>query len=205
MKKIILFTLFLVSTFSFSQEYNLEDAQKTRKEFLQVLKILDSPERKELLTDLVFPSSNVYPMVSSSNLLSEQVFDTDIDEVKGYKALLEIQSVNKPDPLQYILISYLDKKENKWKVFNFRKNIDTEEEVQSSKSSLTDENDPRKMQLRLRNLAYWQIMNGELLGAMNNYSKAYEEATADKDVEFEIPTYLVLDAIIDIRTLKKRE
>ncbi|OAD91471.1 hypothetical protein A7A78_02960 [Aequorivita soesokkakensis] len=207
MKIITIFLFFLITTFSFSQEYKLEDAQKTTTDLLQALKILDLPEGKEMLVDLVFESSKSFPIVSSSNLLFEKLFDTDIEEIKGYKALLEIQSLSKantPLTLRYLLISYLDKKENKWKVFSFRENIDTEREVLYSKKGLTDDNDSRKMQYRLRNLAYWQIMNGELLDAKDNYLKAFKEATAAEDKDFDISTYLTLDKIIDIRNLQNK-
>mgnify|MGYP001225734049 CR=1 FL=1 len=208
MKKITILVFLIISTFSYSQEYKLEDAQKTTTDLLQALKILDLPEGKEMLADLVFESSTSFPIVSSSNLIFEKLFDTDIDGIKGYKALLEIQSISKantPLTLRYLLISYLDKTENKWKIYSFRESIDTEKEVMYSKQALTDKNDSRKMQYRLRGLAYWQIMNGELLGAKESYLKAYKEATANGDSEFEIPTYLILDKIVDIKSLKEKE
>lgn len=208
MKKTTILILLFVSTFSFSQEYKLEDAQKTTTDFLQALKILDLPEGKELLSELVFESTKSFPVVSSSNLIFEKLFDTDIDGIKGYKALLEIQSLSKantPLTFRYLLISYLDKKEGKWKVFSFRESIDTEKEVMYSKQGLTDSNDSRKMQYRLRNLAYWQIMNGELNRAKESFLNAFKEATESGDSEFEIPSYLILDSIIDIKTLKEKE
>lgn len=208
MKKTTILLLLFVSNFAFSQEYKLEDAKKTTTDFLQALKILDLPEGKELLSELVFESTKSFPVVSSSNTILEKLFDTDIDGIKGYKALLEIQSLSKantPLTLRYLLISYLDKKENKWKVFSFRESIDTEREVMYSKQSLTDNNDSRKMQYRLRNLAYWQIMNGELNGAKESYLNAYKEATENEDTEFEIPSYLILDSIIDIKNLHGKE
>lgn len=208
MKKTTILLLLFVSTFAFSQEYKLEDAQKTTTDFLRALKILDLPEGKELLSELVFESTKSFPVVSSSNTIFEKLFDTDIDRIKGYKALLEIQSLSKantPLTLRYLLISYLDKKEDKWKVFSFRESIDIEKEVMYSKQSLTDKNDSRKMQYRLRNLAYWQIMNGEINGAKESYLNAYKEATENEDTEFEIPSYLILDSIIDIKNLNGKE
>ena len=95
MKKHTILLLLLVTTLSFSQEYKLEDVQKTTTELLQALKILDLPEGKEMLADLVFEASTGFPVVSSSNLLFEKLFDTDIDGIKGYKALLEIQTLSK--------------------------------------------------------------------------------------------------------------
>ena len=166
MKQITIIFSLLISTICFSQEYNLEDAQKTTADFLQALKILDLPEGKEMLSEVVFKSSKSFPVVSSSNILFEKLFDTDIDGIKGYKGLFEIQSLSKantPLTLRYLLISYLDKKENKWKVFEFRETIDIENEILYAKQALTSETDSRKPQYEYRNLGYWQILNGELL------------------------------------------
>jgi hypothetical protein len=204
MKKITIIFLLLISTISFSQEYKLEDAQKTTTEFLQALKILDLPEGKELLADLVYKSSKSFPVVSSSNILFEKLFDTDIEGIKGYKGLLEIQSLSKantPLTLRYLLISYLDKVENKWKVFEFREIIDVENEVLASKQALTSKTDSRASQFRYRNLGYWQILNGELLEAAKSYLIAYKEAKSNNDEDFTISTYLILDEIIDIKKL----
>lgn len=132
------------------------------------------------------------------------MFDTDIDGIKGYKGLLEIQSLSKantPLTLRYLLISYLDKKDNKWKVFEFRETIDIENEILYAKQALTSETDSRKPQYRYRNLGYWQILNGELLGSAQSYLTAYKEAKSNDDEDFTISTYLILDEIIDIKKL----
>lgn len=204
MKKFTIIFSLLISTISFSQEYNLKDAQKTTADFLQALKILDLPEGKEMLSEVVFKSSKSFPVVSSSNILFEKLFDTDIDGIKGYKGLLEIQSLSKantPLTLRYLLISYLDKKDNKWKVFEFRETIDIENEILYAKQALTSETDSRKPQYRYRNLGYWQILNGELLGSAQSYLTAYKEAKSNDDEDFTISTYLILDKIIDIKKL----
>lgn len=204
MKKITVIFSLLISILSFSQEYNLEDAQKNTADFLQALKILDLPEGKEMLSKVVFKSSKSFPVVSSSNILFEKLFDTDIDGIKGYKGLLEIQSLsraNTPLTLRYLLISYLDKKDNKWKVFEFRKTIDIENEIFYAKKALTSETDSRKPQYRYRNLGYWQILKGELLDSAQSYLTAYKEAKSNEDEDFTISTYLILDNIIDIEKL----
>ncbi|HCE55611.1 MAG TPA: hypothetical protein DER05_11715 [Lutibacter sp.] len=206
MKKITTLILLLISTFGFSQEYKLEDAQITKTDFLQALKILDLPEGNELLAELVFETNNSYPVVSSSNLIFEKLFDTDINGIKGYKALLEIQTLSKantPLTIRYILISYLVKKENKWKVFEFRQSIDVEREILNAKSDLDKKSKYLELQYKLRGLAYWQMLNGELLESKNNFLKAYKVAKSKGDDEFNIPTYLVLDSIVDFENLNK--
>jgi len=208
MKKITTLILLLISTYGFSQEYKLEDAQKTKTDFLQALKILDLPEGKELLAELVFETNNSYPVVSSSNLIFEKLFDTDINGIKGYKALLEIQTLSKantPLTIRYLLISYHVKKENKWKVFEFRESIDVEREIMLAKSDLDKISKYLELQYKLRRLAYWQILNGELLESKNNFLKAYKVAQSKKDDKFNIPTYLLLDAIVDFENLDKKE
>ncbi|WP_146228877.1 hypothetical protein [Mesonia sp. K7] len=204
MKKITIIFSLLISTICFSQEYNLEDAQKTTTDFLQALKILDLPEGKEMLSQVVFKPSKSFPVISSSNIIFEKLFDTDIDGIKGYKGLLEIKSLSKANtPLtsRYLIISYLDEKENNWKVFEFRETIDIENEIFYAKQALTNETDSRKPQYRYRNLGYWQILNGELLASAHSYLTAYKEAKSNDDEDFTISTYLILDKIIDIKKL----
>ncbi|WP_271765930.1 hypothetical protein [Aquimarina algiphila] len=204
MKKITLLLIsILITSNLLSQEYTIENAKKTTAEFLKALKILDLPEGKELVSGLVFESNNSFPVISSSEILFEKLFDTDIDGIKGYKGLLEIKSISKantPLILRYILISYLDKKDSKWKVFAFRETIDIENEILSCKQSLNSDNDSRPMQYRLRNLAYWEILNGELSSATKNFRNAYSEAESNNDTNFKIPTSLVLNSITGSKT-----
>ena len=204
MKKLTLLLIsILITSNLLSQEYTIEDAKKTTTEFLKALKILDLPEGKELLSGLVFESTNRFRVISSSEILFEKLFDTDIDGIKGYKGLLEIKSISKAyTPLfrRYILISYLDKGDSKWKVFAFRKTVDIEKAILSCKQSLNSDNDSRPMQYRLRNLAYWEILNGELSSGTKNFQNAYSEAKSNNDTDFEIPTSLVLNSIIGSKT-----
>ena len=54
-----------------------------------------------------------------------------------------------------------------------------------------------------QDLAYWQILNGELLDAKDNILKAYKEATAVKDDDYDNSIYLVVDSIIENKNLKE--
>ncbi len=71
----------------------------------------------------------------------EGMFATDIPQIQGYKRLLELKAVSKArTPLieRYILISYKDKKSQKWKVFGFSTATDVEYWVQATAKRLGD-------------------------------------------------------------------
>lgn len=199
MKKLILIFFVSISSIGFSQEYNLKDAKKLTSEVLKILKNTDLPKKKEMLADLVFDSTANFPTLLNSKIVSEKLFDTDVEGVKGYKAYIE--SNDKNDTLQYILISFLDRNDTKWKVFSFRKSVETEKEVMAAKASLTDKTDNTMMQFKLRNLAYWQIMNGEFKDANTNYLEAKKVAATNNDKEFTVSTYILMDKIVDVKSL----
>jgi hypothetical protein len=200
MKKIrLLLIILLGSLYGFSQSSNIEDAQKIAQDFIQALKIIDLPEGKELIKDLTFGEIESFPIISSNKIIFEKLFNTDIPDIKGYKALMEIESISKaktPLTLRYILICYRHKKENKWKVFEFRESVDTQNEVDSNKLELTKSNKYIKIQYRYRRLAYWQILNGDLMAAKTSFLNASKEAKADNDNKFEIPTFEILNTIL---------
>lgn len=168
--------------------------------FLKALLIADIPEGKRVLKDVLFDQNKELPVVKSNKIIYEGLFDTDITNIKGYKSIIEIRSVgekNTPVILKYILIGYIHKKENKWKIFEFRESVDVEYEAESSINALTDPTDSRKMQYRLRGLAYWQILNGELSEAKKNYNQAILEAKENEDENFSVPKLLILESIIN--------
>ncbi len=199
MKKFILLIFLAISSIGFSQEYNFKDAKKLTSEVLKVLKNTDLPKKKEMLADLVFDPSSSFPNVLNSKIISEKLFDTDVEGVKGYKAFIE--SKTDSNKMQYVMISFLDRNENKWKVFSLRKSVETDKEVISAKARLTEKTDITAMQFKLRNLAFWQILNGEFKDANTNYLEAQKVATANKDTEFSNSTYLLMDKIVDVNSL----
>lgn len=207
MPKALTIILILLCNLTFSQEYIIEDAKKNTTEFLQALKILDMPEGKELITNLIFESERSFPIISDSKIIFERLFDTDINTIKGYKALVEVQTLSKsstPLTIRYLLISYLSKKENKWKIFEFRESIDTEREVLLATASLDKETKYLELQYKLRQLGYWQMMNGQLLDSKNSFLKAEEVAKSKADNKFSIPTYLILDSIVDFKNIENK-
>jgi len=157
-----------------NNENELKEAGKIADKFFQALTLLDQPEGKEMLNGITFDGNSEYPVLSSSNILYENLFDTDVSGVKGYKRLAMIKATSRADTpieLRYILISYKDLTDNRWKIFAFREALDISEEVRAAKSHIEPPSsiDPRKLQSKYRNLAYWEIMDGKNFRSNDRY------------------------------------
>jgi hypothetical protein len=195
---LIILTLFFFS-FSFSQEYNIEDAKVSTKTFLDALKISDIPEGQEILNGILFKKNSSLPILSNYNILYEKIFNTDIDNVKGYKSLIEITGNNKIGnkiSKRYMLISYLDKTSNTWKILEFRENLNIENEIVSARSSIFDKGDSRRPQYRYRGLAYWEFLGGKIQSAYDNILKAESEAKKVGDENFKASNKIILKKIM---------
>lgn len=188
--------LLLISIHCHSQKY--EDAQAQAIDFLNTLKFVDVPEGEEKIRALAYRSATTFPVISEANILHENQQATEIESVKGYKALVEVKALNKLGTVltkRFILISYFNTLKNAWQVFEFRENIDIPFEVQSARAAVISTTDSRKLQYRLRNLAYWLIMSGKLSEAKQMCIQAQDVATADVDATYTTDLGTVVDAI----------
>ena len=132
---------FLLPGISFSQVDPF--ASKVADKYLSAIKIIDLPEGKKMLSDTEWekPAYNNYPVFTESSKLFEGMFPTDIIGIQGYKRLIQLRAVSEAGtPLleRYILISYKDKKSQKWKVIGFTIGTDIEYWVRYAANSLGD-------------------------------------------------------------------
>jgi len=182
-------------------EIELKEASKVADKFFQGLTLLDLPEGKEMLSGLTFEQGAEYPVISANSTLYENLFKTDIDGVSGYKRLTMIKGTSKAGTsmeLRYVLICYKDLTNNQWKIFEFRKSVDTQSEVSACISDIENprDTDPRTLYVKLRNLAYWQIMDGKISSAFDNLNKALTEAEKSGDKTFVVKNLPILKQII---------
>jgi hypothetical protein len=202
-RQLLPFGILLLTTFSTYGRgpSDIEDARQVADKFFQALTLLDQPEGKQMISSLIFKEDSDYPVISSFNVLFENLFDTDLTNVKGFKRIAMIQATSKagtPIELRYVLISYKDLVDGQWKIFAFRKALDTSAEVSAAKSDIETprSTDPRKLQYKYRSLAYWEIMDGKISSSLKNISKAKEEAEKDLDKEFTPNNLDILNKII---------
>ena len=132
-----------------------------------------------------------YPVFTEVHTLSEGMFSTDIPIIQGYRRLIEVKGVSSaktPLKQNYLLISYKDRTTSKWKVFEFREEVDAESEAKVA----CDVERQREFNERLKKMmpsekeqqfrkagnasqcAYWSAMAGKLSQALTNEIKAHE-------------------------------
>ncbi len=203
--KIIFMAILLFGSLNiFSQgkdeQLALKEAVKSADSFLLALKLLDIAEGKEMLKGKTFKDDGTYPVITSYDVLFEKLFDTDVDSIKGFKRLVIVKGLSKSGTvieIKYLLISYKDIEDNQWRIFSFRKSVDTNNEVNSAQSDIDNPGtgyQPR-IQYRYRRLAYWQIMNGQINAALTNLKVAVKEANDSNDSEFKADNLLILKRI----------
>src|SRR5690606_8278497 len=103
MKKIILISL-LFLRFSVSAQVNNDNPKLLVEEFLKTLKIIDIPEGRLKLKNLSFDNSKEFPSIVNFEILYNDYFKTDIENIDGYKSLVTISNGNLES--KYILIAY---------------------------------------------------------------------------------------------------
>jgi hypothetical protein len=169
--------------------------------FLNTLKIIDLPEGKEVMKELVFRDNISFPIISSYEVVFEGDIITDLENIRGYKKLVLIKGANKNGTAiekRYIIICYQDLVENTWKVFEFRESLNLINEMNATQNDIDHprSTDPRKPQYKYRNLAYWQIMNGKLYTALKSYDTAFIEAKKSNDSNYTAEHFKILNRII---------
>jgi len=195
MKKIILISL-LFLRFSVSAQVNNDNPKLLVEEFLKTLKIIDIPEGRLKLKNLSFDNSKEFPSIVNFEILYNDYFKTDIENIDGYKSLVTISNGNLES--KYILIAYKVIKLNTWKVFEFRETVDVEFEAESiSKDIYLNNSEPPRKQYKYRNFAYWLIMKGEINKAKNIIEESIKIAKEDNDNKFEPKLESVLNQIIN--------
>ncbi len=191
---ILICLLLLLPTVVFAEADAL--AVKSADTFLKGVKLIQLPEGKKMIADTAWKSLGSYPVFTEASILFEDMFQTDVQNIKGFKRLMEIKVVSKGStPLlkQYLLVSYKNPNTNQWKVFGFREATDSEFEMQAACKDPTTPTEIEqklfgskfnsKVKYKYRRCGYWSSLAGKLNQAKEAYAKASElnkQDTEDK-------------------------
>jgi hypothetical protein len=139
-------------------------ARDAATRFLKALKNIDTPEGKKTLAETRWRKTMKAPRYVEFNVVSEEMFSTDIPGVKGYKqeVMLGIpREGSKPFVKRYMLIAYEDTKKKAWKVFDFTQAWDMEQEIEKAcDEKALGEGETTARQGRLIRCSYWLMMSG---------------------------------------------
>ena len=105
----------------------LAQARNVSDDFLRALKIADLPEGAKILSSLQWitgdadQGENFYarPRFTETSPIFEELFDTDVAGVQGYKRVLDMKAVSEAGTqlmTRYFIFEFKDRRSNQWKV-----------------------------------------------------------------------------------------
>ncbi len=163
-------------------------ARKAVDGFLKAATMLDSQEGKKVLAETRWRKTMKFPEFQKLTTLSEEMFPTDIPEVKGYKRVVSLiipREGRKPFVKPHMLIAYEDTKQKAWKVFDFTAVADVQiGSDRACEEKALAEGEGTTLQGRLMNCSYWLVMSGKIEEAEKAAKKAntlYEKVSEPDD------------------------
>lgn len=168
-------------------------AREAAVRFLKALKNIDTAEGKKTLAETRWRQTMKFPACQEFNVVSEEMFSTDIPGVKGYRqeVMLAVpREGRKPYAKRYTLIAYRDTKHKAWKVFDFSETWDVEQEIEKAcaEKSLA-EGEATARQGRLMHCSYWLMMAGRVEQAGEKAKKVNELHARQSDPDDEAKYY----------------
>lgn len=150
--------------------------EKELNTYLTALKTVEFDESKAVIEKYSFSHKSDYILRDFLNTGSI-IFNTDIDSLKGYKAIISASAQNGTGnyiDTRFIVVMYFDKVEKLWKVYNMRESVDPCKEAQTSQNHIDEGKFYTKKEFVYRNLCYWYMMCGKI-------TKAKEAAKLSND------------------------
>ena len=161
--------------------------------FLKALKSADTPEGKKTLAETRWRQVMKIPEYVDITVLSEEMFSTDIEGVKGFKRVVKLvvpREGERPYPKRHVLIAYEDTKSRTWKVFDFTGDWETEQEVERAcEEKGLAEGETTTRQRRLIGCSYWLMTAGRIEQAGAMAKKANELYAQNPDPDDEAKYY----------------
>jgi len=168
-------------------------AKEAADQFLNALKIIDSPEGKKTLAETRWRQTMKFPEYQDIAILSEEMFSTDIPGVKGYKQVAKLaipREGGRPFVKRYMLIAYEDTKKKTWKIFDFTEVADAEREAgRACEEKALAEGEATTPQGRHMRCSYWLLMGGKIEQAEEIAKKANELYAQNSDPDDEARHY----------------
>lgn len=167
------------------------------KKILNAYKTKGVEESKTILKDYSFNVDTTYTISEYSDI-NGTLFDTDLPEVKGYRAIINCKLVNKSHELidkSIMVIMYFDKERKRWAVYALRGETDATEEYTIAKNDVEANIFYTKKEFVYRNLAYWSMMAGKLKDANKYIELGIAEAKFNNNSSFTTNILEILKAI----------
>lgn len=180
MKFILLFVLF-VSHACYGQ-------QKELKLYLDALKTPEFDESKAIVDKYSFREEKIFTL-SGYGDITGKTFSTDVATIPGYKAIVTAKAKTERGSFaekRFLAVMYNDKKDKRWKIYNFREAVDPCSEYTIAKSDIDDNKFYTTKQHVYRNLAYWSLMCGKLADLPKTVKLAKDAAKEEGDNLFYI-------------------
>ena len=163
-------------------ESDLEKVKKVADKFMMGAQASITPEGKALLSETAIPKIQ-YPILIDQKMIMENLFESDILGVHGFKRLLQVKIQSKAGTelsKQYILIAYKRIDSGEWKVWQFAEANDAEKSMLFFKGIL-DRKDYKytNRSIELMHFGYWATMAGKLNAAKSAYDEYLETSKID--------------------------
>lgn len=166
---IILFSLFSLTTSAQQQDLT---------KFLEAYKTAEFEESQTVIANYSFGEKADYT-ISEYSKFSVLTFNTDIPNVKGYKAIGNCKVKNKAGGFidkRMMVVMYFDKTKKHWSVFSLREVAESKNEYEIAKADVEAGKFYTSKEFVYRNLAYWSLMAGQIKDGKKYIELAIEAA-----------------------------
>lgn len=170
-----------------------EDLEK----YFNAYKTKEFDESKKIIADYSFGGEAQYTLADIGEINGVE-FSTDIEGLKGYKAIITCKVENKLGGLiekRMMAVAYFDKTKNHWSVFGFGQAADPANEFEIAKKNVDAGDFYTDKEYVFRNLAYWAMMAGKINEAEKYEQMAFDAAKEHKNDSFSDETKNVLASI----------
>ena len=189
--------IFIISALTILSISNALGQTEELKKFLDAYKTKEFDESKKIIQDYSFNEEATYTMSEYSSV-NGLLFDTDLPEVKGYKAIINCKLENKAHQFidkRMMVVMYYDKERKRWAVYGIREVADATNEYNISKNNVEANKFYTKKEFVYRGLAYWCMMAGKLQDANKYIELGIAEAKASNNSSFTTNIDTILKAI----------
>ncbi len=189
--------VFIISALTILSISNAFGQSEELIKFLNAYKTSEFNESKKIIQDYSFNVNATYTMSEYSSV-NGLLFETDIPEVKGYKAIINCKLENNSHQFadkRMMVVMYFDKERKRWAVFAIREVIDATNEYNIAKNDVEANKFYTKKEFVYRGLAYWCMMAGKLQDAKKYIELGLTEAKSNNNSTFTTNIDLILKAI----------
>lgn len=183
MKKILSISILFVTMNCFGQKEELI-------KYLDAYKTAEFEESQKIINDYSFDQGAEYTMSEYSSTAGLP-FETDLPNIKGYKAIVNCKLKNKAGGFmdqKMLVVMYYDNLKKHYSVFTMRESADTKQEYQSAKTQVEAGEYVRQYwtdkEYDYKKLAFWAMMVGQINEAKKYIALAVSSAKESKNNSF---------------------